>query len=109
MSVPETTTASLTADELRARAARRSELCRRAKRMIVDRLDLPIPPDWITDDQPLVGRGLELDSVDTLELIIAVEMEFDVAISDDEVGVFGSVSRLIDRIEADGTGPDAKP
>jgi 3-hydroxyacyl-[acyl-carrier-protein] dehydratase len=75
-------------------AAERQAKCRRVKEMLVDRLELPIEPDWITDDQALIGRGLELDSVDTLELMIGIEAEFGVTILDDEVAAFGSVSRL---------------
>ena len=90
----------MTLDDLRNQAAERQEMCARVKRLIVERLDLPIDPDWITDDQPLVGRGLELDSVDTLELMIAIEMEFGTTITDDETGVFGCVARIVERIEA---------
>ncbi len=89
-----------TLDEVRQSAAHRLDMCLKVKQMIVERLDLPIDPRWITDDQPLIGRGLELDSVDTLELVIGVDAEFGVSITDDEVGVFGSTSRLVDRIEA---------
>jgi acyl carrier protein len=88
-------------DELRARAAKHRELCLGVKKMIVDRLDLPIDPAWITDDQPLIARGLELDSVDILELIIGLEAVFGAALTDEEVGAFGSVARLVERIEAD--------
>jgi acyl carrier protein len=78
---------------------RRQALCRRLREMIVDRLDLPVEPDWITIDQPLFGRGLELDSVDALELVSGIEYELDVAIEDDDPGVFGSVNMLADYIE----------
>lgn len=73
--------------------------------MIVERLDLPIDPKWITDDQPVIARGLELDSVDVLELIIGIEAVFGASITDDEIGAFGSVSRLVDRIEFGGPLP----
>lgn len=85
-------------EALRAEARTRRELCARIRRMIVDRLDLPIDPGWITDDQPLFGRGLELDSVDTLELMLGVESEFDVSLTDDDRIAFGSVARLAERI-----------
>jgi acyl carrier protein len=88
-----------TYEELKQQAAHRQSMCHRVKEMIVSRLDLPIPAAWITDDQPLIARGLELDSVDTLELMIGIEAEFGVSITDDEVGVFGSTSRIVDRIE----------
>lgn len=89
-------------DEVLEQATARRAKCRSVKAMIVERLDLPIDPDWITDDQPLIARGLELDSVDTLELMIGVEAEFGVTLMDDEVAAFGSVSKLVDRIESEG-------
>jgi acyl carrier protein len=79
--------------------AGRRELCSKIKEMIVERLDLPVEVNWITDDQPLFGRGLELDSVDALELVASIEYEFDVAVEDDDVGVFGSVNTIADYIE----------
>lgn len=85
-------------DELRARAAQRQQVCDQIKNMIVSRLDLEIEPNWITDDQPLFGRGLELDSLDILELYVAIEAEFGVALYDSEIAVFGSVSRLAETI-----------
>jgi acyl carrier protein len=84
----------VTIDELRAAASARRETCAQIKRMIVSRLDLPIEPEWITDDQPLFGRGLELDSLDVLELYVAIEAEFGIALYDSDMSVFGSVSRL---------------
>jgi acyl carrier protein len=88
----------MTIDQLRAKAAERQQTCTQIKKMIVSRLDLEIEPDWITDDQPLFGRGLELDSLDVLELYVAIEAEFGVALYDSEMAVFGSVSRLADEV-----------
>lgn len=86
-------------ESISAFIATRRGLCSRIKEMIVDRLDLPIEVDWITDDQPLFGRGLELDSVDALELVSSIEYEFDIAVQDDDIGVFGSVNTIADYIE----------
>jgi acyl carrier protein len=91
----------MTYEEALSAAQIRQGKCRKVKEMIVERLELPVEPDWITDDQALIGRGLELDSVDTLELMIGMEAEFGVTLMDDEVAAFGSVSRLVDRSEAD--------
>ena len=88
----------MTLDELRATAAARHDTCAQIKKMIVSRLDLPIEPAWITDDQPLFGRGLELDSLDVLELYVAIEAEFGVALYDSDMSVFASVSRLADHV-----------
>ncbi|MFY1699579.1 MULTISPECIES: acyl carrier protein [unclassified Solwaraspora] len=91
----------MTLDDIRARAAARREACAQIKKMIVTRLDIPIDPDWITDDQPLFGRGLELDSLDVLELYVAIEAEFGVALYDSDLAIFGSVSRLAETINPD--------
>lgn len=53
-------------------------------------------PASIEDDAPLMGEGLGLDSVDALELMVAVEKEFGVKLENAEVGraVLKSVSTL---------------
>ncbi len=55
--------------------------------MIVAGLKLDgLEPDSIADDQPLFGGELGLDSVDALELVVALEREFGVAVPSEEVG-----------------------
>ncbi|MCD5407330.1 MAG: phosphopantetheine-binding protein [Desulfotomaculum sp.] len=86
-------------EQLQKRVRERQELCQQLKSMLVERLDLPVDAAWIDDDQPLIGRGLELDSVDALELVVGVEAQFEVAITDERMDAFGSVNRLADFIE----------
>lgn len=90
---------AMSLDELREHAARRRHLGETVKALLVDRLDLPIEAEWITDDQPLFGRGLELDSVDALELAVGVDELMGVSVTDEQVGTFGSVNRIVDYIE----------
>lgn len=79
-------------------AKRRREMCAAIKRMIVEQLCLDLDPEFITDDQPLFGRGLELDSIDALELAVGIYSEFSVTISDGDSSVFSSVNQLADYI-----------
>lgn len=75
----------------------------RIKRLIVDSLHLEgIKPEMIEDEAPLFGEGLGLDSVDALELVVALEKEFGIKIKSQELGreVFASVSSLSEFIEA---------
>lgn len=75
----------------------------RIKRLIVDSLHLEgMKPDMIQDEEPLFGEGLGLDSVDALELVVALEKEFGIKIKSQELGreVFSSVSTLSHFIEA---------
>lgn len=55
-------------------------------------------PDWIADDEPLFGRGLELDSLDVATLGIALSQKHDVLLTDEQVDAMGSVNRLVDYI-----------
>lgn len=73
------------------------ELAPRLKRLIVATLRLEgLEPESIGDDALLFGEGLGLDSIDALELVVAIEREFDVAIPDGKVDhdVFHSVRTL---------------
>jgi acyl carrier protein len=90
----------LTLEQTRIRARARQELTGEVKRLLVDRLALDVDPDMIGDDQPLFGRGLELDSIDTLELAMAIEEQFGVTITDDETESLLSLNRLADHVQA---------
>ena len=73
------------------------ELAPRLKRLIVATLRLEgLEPESIGDDALLFGEGLGLDSIDALELVVAIEREFSVAIPDGKVDhdVFHSVRTL---------------
>ncbi len=70
------------------------ELAPRLKRLIVATLRLEgLDPESIGDDQLLFGEGLGLDSIDALELVVAIEREFAIAIPEGKVDhdVFHSV------------------
>jgi acyl carrier protein len=69
----------------------------RIKRLLVEKLHLDgLAPDGIDDGMPLFGEGLGLDSVDALELVVALEKEFHLRIQSHEVGreSFASVAAL---------------
>ena len=81
------------------------------KVMLVDKLNLKsVTADQITDDHALFGPdGLGLDSVDALELVLAIESEYGIQVQDEEVGreAFVSVQVLAafinERIAAGGS------
>ena len=78
----------------------REETEKRIKEVIVSSLDLEdITPDDIETDVPLFGEGLGLDSIDALELGMAMKKEFGVVFSSDAAEnrkVFYSVKTLAD-------------
>jgi acyl carrier protein len=60
-----------------------SELKTRIKAMMVENLMLRIAPEDIADDQPLFGpNSLGLDSVDALQLVVALDKNFGLKIPD---------------------------
>jgi acyl carrier protein len=71
------------------------------KELIIRTLRLEdIEPEGIVDGDPLFGEGLGLDSIDALELVVAIEREYGVEIPDAEVGrrAFASPAALADFI-----------
>jgi acyl carrier protein len=53
------------------------------KRLMVENLMLQISPEEISDDQPLFGPGgLGLDSVDALQLVVAIDKTYGLKIPD---------------------------
>ena len=71
------------------------------KVLIVETLRLEdIAPADIPDDEPLIGGGLSLDSIDALELVVKLEKEFGIKISSSEESraALASVTALADYI-----------
>jgi len=74
-----------------------ADLLREIKELIINSLNLEgTTPEQIGDDDPLFGSGLGLDSIDALELAVAIERTYKVTIPDEAVGkkVFSSVKAL---------------
>ncbi len=64
------------------------ELKQHVKEMIIQRLKLEgMTPADIDDTAPLFGDGLGLDSIDALELVLAIEQTFGVKIDDEASGM----------------------
>lgn len=73
------------------------ELITKVKQMIIDSLRIEgMTPDEIETDAPLFGEGLGLDSIDALQLVVAMEKQFGVVVPDAATGttVFASVRSM---------------
>jgi acyl carrier protein len=78
------------------------QLINELKKKIIVTLKLSdIEPDDIDNDEPLVGEGLGLDSIDTLELLVLMEKDYGVTVPDITVGrqVFSSMTSMAAYIE----------
>lgn len=81
----------------------RQETEDKLKEIIVSSLDLEeVSPLEIETDAPLFGEGLGLDSIDALELGMAIRREFGVSFSKDPAEnkrIFRSVKTIAEYIE----------
>ncbi len=71
------------------------------KELIVEELNLEgKSPDEIDDAAPLFGDGLGLDSLDALQLAVAIEESFGVRVPEGEEArpIFASVNALVHHI-----------
>jgi acyl carrier protein len=78
-------------------------LITRLKTLIVTTLKLDdVTPDQMADDEPLIGSGLNLDSIDALELVVSLEKEFGIKISSSEESrqALASIAHLAEFIRA---------
>ncbi len=70
--------------------------------LIVTSLNLEIPADEIEPEAPLYGEGLGLDSIDILELSLAISKTYGVQLKSDDADnskIFSSLRSLNDHIQ----------
>ena len=79
------------------------ELLREVAGLLVEALNLEMAPEAITPQEPLYGDGLGLDSIDMLEVSLAVSRRYGIQLrADDEKNeqIFASLASLADFIAA---------
>ncbi|MDL2227600.1 phosphopantetheine-binding protein [Odoribacter sp. OttesenSCG-928-L07] len=77
------------------------ELIEELKKQIIEVLNLEgIQPDDIDETAPLFGEGLGLDSIDALELIVLMEKNYGIKLSNASEGkdVFKSITTMAEYI-----------
>jgi acyl carrier protein len=71
-------------------------------RLIVSTLSLEVDPEGIDPAAPLYGEGLGLDSIDMLELAVAIKKEYGFQIRSDDpdtVNTFSSLRNLTETVK----------
>lgn len=76
---------------------------KRLKEILVKQLKIERAPENIGDDEQLFGGGLNLDSIDSLEIIIAIEKEYGLKFTDEQLKdpekIFKSIRSLAEFVE----------
>lgn len=81
------------------------QLIEKLKRQIIEQLNLAeLTPDEIDANAELFGSGLGLDSIDALELIVLLEKEYGLKLSNPADGkqIFHSIHSMAEYILANG-------
>jgi len=87
----------------------RNALRERIKSMMVENLMLQVTAADIADDQPLFGPGsLGLDSVDALQLVVALDKNFGLKIPDPAAAkeILQNVSTMVSAVQKTMAGND---
>ena len=98
-------------DELRRQIDLREEALARVRKILIERLHVPLTAEEIDLDAPLFGTGLGLDSVDAVELVVAIETELSIRIPDGAAGpwMFRTVQSLVELVLDPPRAPEAAP
>lgn len=85
--------------ELKSLLDGRARVLKEVRRILIEVLGVRREPDQIDPDTPLFGTGLGLDSVDGVELLVAIESSFDVRVPNEQVRTaFRTVNTVVDTI-----------
>ncbi|MGE3633125.1 MAG: acyl carrier protein [Sandaracinaceae bacterium] len=87
-------------EALTTELARREDALARVRAMLIGSLRVQLPEDQIDLDAPLFGTGLGLDSIDAVELVVALENVLGVRLAEDEAQpwMFRTVHALVELV-----------
>ena len=87
-------------EELRLKIERRAAILAGIKSDLIERLQLEYAPEDLDDDTYLFGAGLQLDSIDAMEIIVGIEARFASSIPEGDMSALRTLNTLADFIQA---------
>jgi len=90
--------------ELKLTVERREQILARLRAVVVRQLQYRREADELDPDAPLFGSGFGLDSLDAVEIVVCLETDFGVRLSEHELlrGSMRSLNMLIDFVLSHG-------
>ena len=83
--------------ELKEKIEHRENTLNRVIELLISGLQLDRSSEELDPDTPLFGTGLGLDSVDAVEIVVALESEFGVSLDDgDSMFALRTINSLVD-------------
>ena len=83
--------------ELKEKIEQREDTLARVIEMLISGLQLDRSDEELDPDTPLFGTGLGLDSVDAVEIVVALESEFGVSLDEgDSMFALRTINSLVD-------------
>jgi acyl carrier protein len=97
--------------ELTKRIASREAILARLRPVLARLLHFRRELDELDADAPLFGSGFGLDSLDAVEIVVCLETEFGVRVSEQALlrGSMRSLNKLVDLVIAKGGSPRVAP
>jgi acyl carrier protein len=92
----------MSGEALDAYLRRREQVLTKVRHLLIASLELPRDADEIDPDTALFGTGMGLDSVDAVEVVIGLETEFGIRLTDadERRRALRSVNALVDTVMA---------
>ena len=85
--------------ELKAQIEQRENMLNRVIELLISDLQLDRSSEELDPDTPLFGTGLGLDSVDAVELVVALESEFGISLDEgDSPFALRTINSLVDAV-----------
>lgn len=82
--------------ELNDKIEKRKAMLIRVKEGLIERLNLQRKINQIDDDTPLFGNGLKLDSVDATEILVFLNDEFNIQVTEgDDPSYMRTINSLV--------------
>ncbi len=76
----------------------RRAMTERVKSVLIERLNLNLSKEALSNDTILFGVGLGLDSIDALQLVVGLEAELGLSIPENQPNVLRSINTIVDFI-----------